>query len=67
MWTSILSYRLTRRRLWPARTVLSLNADLQAPEQVLADKRVRELFDFDQPVGIIFICVPHCMWDKEVP
>jgi SAM-dependent methyltransferase len=47
--------------------VLILNADLRAPEQVLADKRVRELFDFDQPVGIMFLCLLHCLWDKEDP
>ena len=47
--------------------VLTLNADLREPEQVLADKRVRELFDFDQPVGIFFICLLHCLWDNEDP
>jgi SAM-dependent methyltransferase len=47
--------------------VLTLNADLRDPEQVLGDKRTRELFDFDQPVGIIFICMLHCLWDKEDP
>lgn len=47
--------------------VLTLNADLRVPEQILADKGVRELFDFDQPVGILFICVLHCLWDKEAP
>jgi SAM-dependent methyltransferase len=47
--------------------VLTLNADLRVPEQVLADKRARELFDFDQPIGILFICLLHCLWDKEDP
>jgi SAM-dependent methyltransferase len=47
--------------------VLSLNADLRVPDEVLADKSVRELFDFDQPVGILFICMLHCLWDKEDP
>lgn len=47
--------------------VLTLNADLRVPEQILADQRVRELFDFDQPVGILFICLLHCLWDKEDP
>jgi SAM-dependent methyltransferase len=47
--------------------VLTLNADLRVPEQVIDDERVRELFDFDQPVGILFICMLHCLWDKEDP
>ena len=47
--------------------VLTLNADLRVPEQVLTDKRVRELFDFDQPIGILLICLLHCPWDEEDP
>ncbi|HEU5156730.1 MAG TPA: SAM-dependent methyltransferase [Streptosporangiaceae bacterium] len=47
--------------------VLTLHADLREPEQVLADERVHELLDFDQPVGILFICMLHCLWDKEDP
>jgi SAM-dependent methyltransferase len=47
--------------------VITLNADLRQPEQVLGDKQVRELLDFDQPVGIMFICVLHCLWNEEDP
>jgi SAM-dependent methyltransferase len=47
--------------------VLTLKADLRAPEQALGDKQVRDLIDFDQPVGIMFICMLHCLWDKEDP
>jgi SAM-dependent methyltransferase len=47
--------------------VVTLNADLRQPEQVLGDKRVRDLLDFDQPVGIMFICMLHCLWDEEDP
>jgi SAM-dependent methyltransferase len=47
--------------------VVTLNADLRQPEQVLADKRVRDLLDFDQPVGIMFICMLHCLWNEEDP
>jgi SAM-dependent methyltransferase len=47
--------------------VITLNADLREPEQVLGDKRVRELLDFDRPVGIMFICVLHCLWNEEDP
>jgi S-adenosyl methyltransferase len=47
--------------------VVTLRADLREPEQVLSDAQVRDLFDFGQPVGIMFMCVLHCLWDKEDP
>jgi S-adenosyl methyltransferase len=47
--------------------VVTLRADLREPDQVLSDPRVRDLFDFGQPVGIMFMCVLHCLWDKEDP
>ena len=45
--------------------VVTLRADLREPEQVLGDARVRDLLDFGQPVGIMFMCVLHCLWDRE--
>ncbi|MGH3257581.1 MAG: SAM-dependent methyltransferase [Streptosporangiaceae bacterium] len=36
-------------------------------QRVLGDARVRELFDFAQPVGVMFMCVLHCLWDSEDP
>ena len=47
--------------------VVTLRADLREPEQVLTNTQVRDLFDFGQPVGIMFMCVLHCLWDKEDP
>jgi S-adenosyl methyltransferase len=47
--------------------VVTLRADLREPEQVLSDTQVRDLFDFGQPVGIMFMCVLHCLWDQEDP
>src|SRR4249920_3093928 len=47
--------------------VITLRADLREPEQVLDDTRVRDLLDFAEPVGIMFMCVLHCLWDKEDP
>jgi hypothetical protein len=47
--------------------VVTLRADLREPEQVLGDPQVRGLLDFGQPVGIMFMCVLHCLWDKEDP
>jgi SAM-dependent methyltransferase len=47
--------------------VVTLRADLREPEQVLGNAQVRDLLDFSQPVGIMFMCVLHCLWDKEDP
>src|SRR5215469_453305 len=47
--------------------VITIRADLRAPEQVLGDPQVRDLFDFGQPIGIMFMCVLHCLWDREDP
>jgi hypothetical protein len=47
--------------------VVTLRADLREPEQVLGDAQVRDLLDFGQPVGIMFMCVLHCLWDSEDP
>ena len=46
---------------------VTLRADLREPEQVLGDARVRDLLDFGQPVGVMFMCVLHCLWDTEDP
>jgi hypothetical protein len=42
-------------------------ADLREPAQVLGNPRVRDLLDAGQPVGIMFMCVLHCLWDQEDP
>jgi S-adenosyl methyltransferase len=47
--------------------VVTIRADLREPERVLNDTQVRDLFDFGQPVGIMFMCVLHCLWDREDP
>jgi len=47
--------------------VVTLRADLRQPEQILGDAQVRELLDFSQPIGIMFMCVLHCLWDREDP
>jgi SAM-dependent methyltransferase len=48
-------------------SVVTLQADLREPEQVLGNKQVRDLLDFEQPIGLIFMCVLHCLWDSEDP
>jgi S-adenosyl methyltransferase len=47
--------------------VVTLRADLREPAQVLGDPQVRDLLDFGQPVAIMFMCVLHCLWDREDP
>src|SRR5215472_9879287 len=47
--------------------VVTLRADLREPDQILGDARVRDLLDFGKPVGIMFMCVLHCLWDHEDP
>jgi S-adenosyl methyltransferase len=47
--------------------VVTLQADLRQPERVISNPAVRDLLDFGQPIGILFICVLHCLWDKEDP
>jgi hypothetical protein len=46
-------------------SVVPLRADLGVPEQVLNDTQVRDLIDFGQPVGIMFMCVLHCLWIRK--
>jgi S-adenosyl methyltransferase len=47
--------------------VVTLQADLRQPDQVISNPAVRDLLDFGQPVGLLFICVLHCLWDSEDP
>jgi hypothetical protein len=47
--------------------VVTLKADLREPEQVLGNEQIRGLLDFGQPIGLIFMCVLHCLWDSEDP
>jgi SAM-dependent methyltransferase len=47
--------------------VVTVRADLREPEQVLGNEQVRGLIDFEQPIGLIFMCVLHCLWDSEDP
>ena len=53
--------------LMAGNNVVTLRADLREPAQVLGDPQVRDLLDFTQPVGVMFACVLHCLWDKEDP
>jgi SAM-dependent methyltransferase len=45
----------------------TIRADLREPERVLSDPLVRGLLDFGQPIGVMFMCVLHCLWEREDP
>lgn len=47
--------------------VVALQADLSEPEHVLGNSQVRDVLDFGQPVGIMFISMLHCLWDSQDP
>jgi hypothetical protein len=47
--------------------VVTLRADLREPGLVLGNPQVRDTLDFGQPIGVMFSCVLHCLWDKEDP
>ena len=34
---------------------------------MLGSEQIRDLLDFGQPIGLIFMCVLHCLWDSEDP
>jgi hypothetical protein len=44
--------------------VVTLSAGSREPGEMLGDARVRDLLDFEQPVGLMFMCVLHCLWDS---
>lgn len=43
------------------------DADLRYPDQVLATPEVRELIDFDQPLGLLLVSVLHFVPDADDP
>ncbi|GLU48172.1 SAM-dependent methyltransferase [Nocardiopsis ansamitocini] len=42
-------------------------ADATRPEEILGNEQLRELIDFDRPVGVLFIALLHCIPDKADP
>ncbi|MBO2455459.1 SAM-dependent methyltransferase [Actinomadura barringtoniae] len=47
--------------------VAVIEGDLRRPEEILADARVRELIDFDRPVGLLLMAVLHFVTDEDKP
>jgi len=44
-----------------------IEADLLAPDKILAHDGVRRLIDLGQPVGLLLVAVLHCIGDAEDP
>ena len=44
-----------------------ITADMAQPEQILASEDLRALIDFDQPVGLLYFSVLHCLPDSADP
>lgn len=46
---------------------VAVQADLRRPEKVLADPRVRDLLDFDRPVGVLLVAALQFVADVDDP
>lgn len=44
-----------------------VTADMSRPEDILGNPEVGQLIDFDQPVGLLYISVLHCLKDAADP
>jgi hypothetical protein len=42
-----------------------LQHDLKDPETILGDPMIRDVIDFDEPVGLLLVSVLHCLRDDE--
>jgi hypothetical protein len=47
--------------------VVTLGADARDPDQILSQEPVRELLGAGEPVGVMFMNLLHCLWDREDP
>lgn len=47
--------------------VAVVEADLRSPRRLLADPRLRQVIDFDQPVGVLLVAVLHLLAEAEEP
>jgi hypothetical protein len=48
-------------------TTTIVAADIRRPETILNDPEVRQLIDFDQPVGLLLLSILHHLNDHEDP
>jgi hypothetical protein len=56
-----------RALLGDSHTVKVVQADVRAPEDILRHPDVREMIDFDQPVGLLLFAILHHLSDNEDP
>lgn len=49
-----------------AQTV-AVDADMRHPQQVVTDPAVRDMIDFNEPIGLLFVLVLHFVTDEEDP
>ncbi|GGV32829.1 hypothetical protein GCM10010182_65570 [Actinomadura cremea] len=47
--------------------VAVVRGDLRRPEEILADPRLTELIDLDEPVGVLLVAILHFIGDDEEP
>ncbi|WP_233617876.1 SAM-dependent methyltransferase [Actinomadura sp. WAC 06369] len=47
--------------------VAVVRGDLRRPEEILAEPRLNELIDLDEPVGVLLIAILHFIGDEENP
>jgi len=47
--------------------VITIQADLRRPSEVLGDERVRAVLDFDRPIAVVLVAVLHVISDTDDP
>ena len=47
--------------------LITIQADLRRPSEVLGDERVRAVLDFDRPIAVVLVAVLHVISDTDDP
>jgi S-adenosyl methyltransferase len=55
------------RALLAGDNTVAVQADLREPDALLGHPEVRELIDFDQPIGLLLMAILHFLLDDEDP
>jgi hypothetical protein len=56
-----------RALLSSAGTTAVVQADVRDPDDILGDRDIHKLIDFDQPVGLLLVAILHHLHDHEDP
>jgi len=56
-----------RNMLQGAASAVILGHDMRAPADILADRELRRLVNFDEPVGVLFVSMLHFLSDADDP